>query len=343
MKRCIAGLLALALVTGCSSLTINDTKSTSPMTQDPATVTATSANSQTQAPQIIPSSTSASTKGEDPLELILGKTYALKNLDIVIQNLYRSKDKSGREGLLIEYTRAWGNNTPGEELPQFELALFLAGKPVRTGGDPPGHELVSYEALELLPGGTVQQLVFFETVLDKDLVITLSTVPKDSPGYRLTASYPKEFADLAELEAKLKKDRLVLNQAYLKNVPDQEDLALLGQTIKFTIADVTIRETKTVPNDIFGGRDLIVTYSYKPTPESDQGKEDYLNIQIQAFQYGVEIQRQFIDEDARPMDSGTWEGDLIVNYRDVGALVIRVFDPLRREELTFVPGKSDSQ
>lgn len=280
--------------------------------------------------------TPAGPKDEVIQKLDFGKAYDLKLWELVFQNLYRGEDQSGREGLLIEYTQTFiGDSSGGESAynaKKLELEIHQAGQRVE-GGTWIGHDSGGGKSKDLLPGGTLQKQSFYLTDPNEEVEIIFRLFNDEGNEYRVKAAYPRDYVDLKELKEKLKADRLKLNEWYMSEAPSSEDLSLVGETLPFEMADVVIREVKTVPNDIIGGRDLIVTYSYKAKP----AKDDNLNIQMAVYQYGVEIDRRFIDTQSRPSETQFWDGDFIVNYRDVGALVVQIHDPHQSHQLVYLP------
>lgn len=311
MKRYVGAILAVTLLTGCAAYNPNQNTQGTPATKPVTTPTTTS---------------------EVISKLELGKTYPFPTVDIVFQNLYRSKDKSGAEGLLMAYTKKYRKETPQEELMDVQIEVFAGDVQLIAGDTKPGHELINYDSPELMPGGTLQNLVFFKAQPDQDLKLILKGT--DAPEYHLITAYPTETVDLADLKKLLLDDRLKLNDDYTKNIAPKEDLSLVGQTVQFKNAEFKLTDVKFVVNEIIYGRDLIITYRYKPTPS---GTKTDLNIKIQAFQYGLELAGQPIEKDARDTGTEFKEADFIVNYKMDGAIIIRISDPTVQSQLVFVP------
>lgn len=109
---------------------------------------------------------------------------------------------------------------------------------------------------------------------------------------------------------------------------------MVGRPVQFKLAEFKLTEVKFVVNEIIYGRDLIITYQYKPIAAT--AKND-LNIRIQAFQYGLELAGQSIAKDPIETGTGYKSADFIVNYKMDGAIIIRISDPDSEEQLVFVP------
>ena len=314
MKRYAVAILAFILFTGCASY--NGANQTTPGTG-------------TTNPVTLPTTTSTVIS-----KLELGKTYRFSTVDIIFQNLYRSKDKSGAAGLLLEYTMKYRQETPQAIMSEVEMEVLQGELPIKRGGISPGHELVNYQDPEMMPGGTLQKLVFFEALPDQDLKINLKGADGDTTEYHLSSAYPTEMANFKDLEKMLLIERLQLNEDYTKTVAPKEDLTLVGRPVQFKLAEFKLTDVKFVVNEIIYGRDLIITYQYKPTAAAT--KTD-LNIKIQAFQYGVELARQSIAQDPIETPTGYQEADFIVNYKLDGAIIIRISDPDQADQLVFIP------
>lgn len=325
---------AVTSASGAATTPSATTSVTTPQTAAPATLGPAAGTASTDSEPM--DTTPDGPKDEVIPKLDLGKVYDLKLWELVFQNLYRGEDKSGREGLLMEYTQTFiGDSSRGESAynaKKLELEIHQAGQRVE-GGTWIGHDSGNGKSKDLLPGGTLQKQSFYLTDPNEEIEIIFHLFNDEGNEYRVKAAYPSDKVDPKSFKEKLKAERLKLNETYRAKTPGSEDLSLVGEALSFEMADVVIREVKTVPNDIIGGRDLIVTYSYKTKPS----KDDYMNIQMAVFQYGVEIDRRFIDTQSRPSETEFRDGDFIVNYRDVGALVVQIHDPHQSRQLVYLP------
>ena len=314
IRRFIAAIFALLVFTSCSGY--------NPAGGATKGTTATNSNM------------TSTTTNDGISKLELGKIYQLPTVDIIFKALFKSKDRIGEDGLLMYYTIKYRPETPQQEMKDVQIDVVQRDLSIKPEPSPAGHEMINGKSPEMLPGGTLQNLVFFKTKTEQDLKIIVKSLTDETAVYSLTAPYPTESANSKDLKKLLLDDRLKLNEDYTNTYAPKEDLALVNETIQFTDAEFTLTDVKFWVNEIIYGRDLSIFYRYKPTLSAN--KTD-LDIKIQAFQYGVEMTSQPIDKE--PLDPGKeyQEADFIVNYKMPGAIIIRFSDPTVQRQLVFIP------